>query len=329
MSFNRFISGLRIVLFTLILGLMFVLFSHIPSYSQGCSDAGFCTMGAMKPDQQFNKKIPVKLRALVLNLYRGTTTLSPVLFVGTLDLTIGIGNHSSLQVKLPYQTVEGNLGNTSGLGDISLSYTRKVLDTETWDVAFTIGGKIPSNHSDLKKENDTVGYERDLPMYYQVSLGSWDLVAGGSVLSKDWLFATGIQIALTENNNHFKWSDWPDYPNPKYIEKHDKAAELKRGTDFMIRVERNFRFGRFNGNIGLLPIWRITKDEILDGQTGERIKLDGTTGMALSALGGIGYQINVNNGIKFLYGHKLTQRDVNPDGLTRHNVMSVSYVYRF
>ncbi len=31
---------------------------------QGCSDAGFCTMGAMKPDQGFNKKI--QLKAMVL-----------------------------------------------------------------------------------------------------------------------------------------------------------------------------------------------------------------------------------------------------------------------
>jgi hypothetical protein len=329
MPFYQLKTRLFVGLLGLILGLVLILIPYNPSYSQGCSDAGFCTMGAMKPDQQFNKKIPVKLRALVINLYRGTTTLSPIVYVGTLDFTIGIGNQNSIQFKLPYQAVEGNLGNTNGLGDISLSFTRKVIDTDNWDVAFTVGGKIPSNQADLIKENDSVGYERDLPMYYQISLGSWDFVAGGSVLSKDWLFATGIQMALTENNNHFKWSEWPDYPNPEYIEKNAKATELKRGTDVMLRAERNFRFGRFNANIGLLPIWRITKDEILNEQSGEREKLDGTTGMALSALGGFGYQFNVNSNIKFMYGHKITKRELNPDGLTRHNVMSVSYVYKF
>jgi len=329
MPYNRFKIWYKKEILALICGTTITIFSSHLSYSQGCSDAGFCTMGAMKPDQQFNKKLPVKLRALEINLYRGSTLLSPIIFVGTVDFTVGIGNNNSLQVKLPYQAVDGNLGSTSGMGDISYSFTHKVLDSETWDVALTVGGKIPTNKSDLKKENDTIGYARDLPMYYQVSLGSWDLIAGASLLSRDWLFATGIQVALNKNNNHFKWSDWPDYPSPEYIEKHDRATELKRGTDIMIRAERNFRFGRFNANIGLLPIWRITKDEIMDLQSGERVKLDGTTGMALSALGGIGYQFNVNNGIKFIYGIKLTKRDVNPDGLTRHDVLSVSYVYRF
>ena len=203
MSYDRSSSGYRKIILSLICGISMTIFSSYPSYPQGCSDAGFCTMGAMKPDQQFNKKLPLKLRSLEINLYRGSTLLSPIIFVGTVDFTVGIGNNSSLQVKLPYQTVDGNLGSTKGLGDISLGFTRKVIDTEIWDVAFTIGGKIPTNKSDLKKENDSVGYERDLPMYYQVSLGSWDLIAGASVLSRNWLFATGIQIALNKNNNHF------------------------------------------------------------------------------------------------------------------------------
>src|SRR5690349_22543853 len=83
--------------------------------SQGCSDAGFCTMGAMKPDQPFNKNIPIKLRSMELSFYRGTTTLSPVIYVGTLDMSFSIVDEkTSVQVKLPYQAVKGNLGSTSG-----------------------------------------------------------------------------------------------------------------------------------------------------------------------------------------------------------------------
>jgi len=168
-------------------------------------------------------------------------------------------------------------------------------------------------------------------MYYQVSLGSWDIVAGASLINEKWLFAIGYQAALTANNNTFKWSEWapPVYPSEDYIREYDLATKLKRGSDIMLRVERNFRFTRYSFNIGLLPIYRITKDQIIDGTTNEYVRVDKTTGLALSALAGFAYNINVNNSVKFTYGQKLMQREVNPDGLTRHNVMIVAYQFRF
>jgi hypothetical protein len=95
----------------------------------------------------------------------------------------------------------------------------------------------------------------------------------------------------------------------------------------MLRVERNFRFSRLNLSVGLLPIYRITNDRItLDN---EQIKPDGAKGLALSAIATAGYNFNVQSGVKFLMGRKITQRDVNPDGLSRVLVSSISYYYRF
>jgi hypothetical protein len=97
----------------------------------------------------------------------------------------------------------------------------------------------------------------------------------------------------------------------------------------MVRVERNFRFSRVNFSLGLLPIYRITKDEIEDPATGERLKPKDAQGLAMSAIGTIGYNFNVKTGIKLLVGHKIVQRDNNPDGLTRELVTTCSYFYRF
>jgi hypothetical protein len=63
--------------------------------------------------------------------------------------------------------------------------------------------------------------------------------------------------------------------------------------------------------------------------TGNRIKPEGAKGMALSAIGTAGYNFNVKMGVKLLVGHKIVQRDTNPDGLTRVLVTSASYFYRF
>ncbi len=300
----------------------------IVSYGQGCSDAGFCTMGAMKPDQPFNKKVEFKLRSMEVSFYRGTTTTSPIVYVATADLNFSITNNTFFQVKLPYQAVNGNFGSTSGLSDVSLSLTRTLKSTDRYDVNFTVGGKIPSNKSDL---SDPTRNEIDFPMYYQTSLGTYDFITGISLKTRSWLFATGLQHPFNQNENTFVWSEWrePVYPDFNYVKTYDQSLRLKRGTDVMFRAERNFRFSQLNFSLGLLPIIRITKDEIEDPVSGLRKKLDGTTGMALSTISTVGYSFNVRSGVRLLLGVKLTDRDVNPDGLTRNMVTTFSYYYRF
>jgi hypothetical protein len=286
-------------------------------------------MGAMKPDQPFNKKIPIKLRSMEISFYRGTTTLSPVVYVGTLDMSFNVLDEKTFfQIKLPYQAVKGNFGKTSGMSDISLCLTRNIFSSGQFDFNFSLGGKIPSNDADLKDET----FGLPLPMYYQTSLGTYDVIAGMSMISRQWLFATGIQHPFNRNKNHFRWLPWiPLYQNgdgEDYVRSYDVAYELKRGTDVMLRIERNFRFSRINFSAGVLPIFRIIKDEVTDAG-GKRIKPDGTTGMAMSAIVTAGYSFNIQSGVKILYGKKISQRRVNPDGLTRHDVATISYYYRF
>lgn len=304
-----------------------ILFITANAFSQGCSDAGFCTMGAMKPDQPYNKKIQLKLRSMELSFYRGTTTTTPVIYVATVDFNFSLSAKSSFQVKVPYTFVRsGNLGETDGVSDLSFCYTRSLLNTDRFDVNFSMGGKIPTNRSD--KTSDKFPGE-PLPMYYQTSLGTYDFITGLSIINRKWLFATGIQIPFKHiNENTFDWTDFPDYPDPEYLKTYSQSNLLKRGIDVMLRVERNFRFSRFNFSTGLLPIYRITNDRITN-QKGVEIKPDGARGLALSGIITAGYNFNVRSGIKLLLGRKFLQRDVNPDGLTRHSVSSITYNYRF
>lgn len=308
--------------------LTFALITHaIFVAAQGCSDAGFCTMGAMKPDQPFNKKVEFKLRSMEFSFYRGTTTTSPVVYVATADLNFSLNRKTFFQVKLPYQAVHGNLGSTSGMSDISLSVTRTLKTTDKYDINFTVGGKIPSNHADI---SDPSRNNIDFPMYYQTSLGTYDFISGISLITRNWLFATGIQHPFNKIDNSFVWADWqkPEvYPDPNYIETYSQSNKLKRGTDVMLRVERNFRFSQWNFTLGLLPIWRINKDEI--ELNGERMKVEGATGVALSGITSLGYSFNVRSGIRLLVGRRILHRDKNPDGLTREFVSTFSYYYRF
>ena len=313
--------------------ILLVLFFSSQALAQGCSDAGFCTMGAMKPDQAYSKKINFKLRSIELSYYKGATKTTAEISVTNLDVSIGLTPKTGIQVKLPYQWTSGSLGKAGGMGDISLSVTHNVHHFKNFELNATFGLKIPSNKSDIQSQgrNRPLSIGLVLPMYYQVSLGSWDVVAGASLINENWLFAIGYQNALTANNNTFEQDEWdaPVYPSEEYIALYDEATKLKRGSDIMFRVERNFRFARYNFNVGLLPIFRVSKDRIIDEVTNEYVKLEGTTGLALTALFGVGYNFNINNTVKFTYGKKLTDREINPDGLTREEVMIIAYLFRF
>lgn len=307
----------------------FIACSHF-SQAQGCSDAGFCTMGAMRPNQAYNKRLKLKLRSVEYNFYRGTTTTSPVIFAHTFEFNASLGNKIALQAKVPYMYISGNLGENQGIGDVSISATRNIINRSEWSVNGTLGGKIPTNKSNASASNNhSLNQSVNLPMYYQTSLGSYDLVGGLSWINDKWLLATGIQMALTENQNVFQWGDWAGYGDQKYIQRHDVGRNLHRGTDIMFRAERNFRFTNFDFSLGILPIYRLTKDEVYIPNLDQRIKLEGTTGLALSELSSFGYSFDINHGVRFIFGLKITDRKINPDGLTRNDVLSVSYIYRF
>ncbi len=305
----------------------------VTSYSQGCSDAGFCTMGAMKPDQPYNKKIALKLRTMEISFYRGETTLTPIVYVATADFNFSLNRKNTFQIKLPYQWVNGRLANTSSLSDISLCFTRNIYSSDKFDINLSFGGKIPTNNSDFSTADGNA-----LPMYYQTSLGTYDLISGISLINRNWLIATGIQVPLNQNKNNFDWHRW-DQNNPvkdpveqAYVQQYANATNLQRGTDVMLRVERNFRFSQFNCSVGILPIYRITADKITNVR-GERTSFDlkgnEAEGLAMSWITTAGYNFKVRSGVKLLVGHKITQREFSPDGLTREWVTSFSYIYRF
>src|SRR3954469_24336243 len=115
------------------LPLLVFIFATQLALSQGCSDAGFCTMGAMKPDQPYNKKIEFKLNSMEISFYRGTTTLTPIIFVATADMNFSLNSRNTFQVKLPFQYVTGRLAETSSVSDISLCFTRNLISSDAFD----------------------------------------------------------------------------------------------------------------------------------------------------------------------------------------------------
>lgn len=306
------------------LSVILTLAVSINVYSQGCSDAGFCTMGAMKPNQHYTKKQNFKLKSIEAGSYIGLTQFNDLIYSFLTDFNFAINPKTAVQFKLPYNYVNGPMGSNHGLGDISLSATRNLLNKENYQVNFTAGGKIPTGEPTKKSEDG-----RPLPMYYQTTLGTYDIVFGVSFITKNWLFATGYQQPLNSVNNRFTWGAWNSSPLNETARKYPVSNYLERGNDIMFRIERNFRSSRFNTYLGLLSIYRLKKDRIISPQTGKKVEAPGSDGLALTALYGFGYKFSVKTGIKFLLGVGIIQRDFNPDGLSRNLVNTITFEYRF
>lgn len=312
---------LRII--SLILSILCLVIIIEQGYAQGCSDAGFCTMGAMRPNQHFSSKKAIRLRSVEVLQYVGFTKFKDVILSTLVDVNFSIGRHGSAQVKLPFTSVSGSLANTYGLSDISYSYTHALVEKQNYQLLATIGGKIPTNNASKQSADG-----RPLPMYYQTSLGTYDLVAGASFIARNWLFAAGYQQALTEADSKFRWSEWNTSTQKAEALAYPPSWKLRRGSDVMARVERNFRSTKWNAYLGLLAIYRITKDEISKGNENNRIAVAKTTGPAITALSGVGYKFSAATAIKGMFGQKITNRETNPDGLSREWVATLSVEIR-
>jgi len=310
--------------FVSIFFIIFLTVTYNFSFAQGCSDAGFCSLGAMRPDQPFEKANKLHLRSIELSQYVGYTFFDDYIWATTIDASVVIGDKGSLQFKIPYMWIRGPLGTNQGLGDISLSYTYNLYSNYKGNqFNVTIGGKIPTNNSD---QENTEGLP--LPMYYQTSLGTYDFILGASFLTRKWLFALGYQHPFNINGNEFLWSRWEGHPLKAVSDLYPQARTLRRGNDFMIRVERNFRFSRLNFSLAYLGIYHLRNDEfqLTDGTV--RIS-DDTEGLVQNGLLSAGYRFSTNSAVKFIFGIRLNERKKNPDGLSREWVSTIAYQYNF
>lgn len=307
-----------------LIGLIALFSSCYSLFSQGCSDAGFCTMGAMRPGQAYSSNVKIVLKSIELSQYVGLTRFDDRVYATTLDFNVGITDKDAVQFKLPYMSTEGPLGNSSGVGDVSLSYTRTLIKNPEYQLNLTFGAKIPLGRSDKTFEN------KPLPMYYQQNLGTYDLVIGVSFLSDKWLIATGYQQPLNSNENEFFWAPWvQEGKDLKEVEQYPTSIALDRGNDLMFRLERSMRKSNWAVSLGLLSIYRLNLDERTNPKTKKRELVDDSDGLALTALLGLKYQFNINSGIKATFGQRLIKREFNPDGLSREQVIEVGYVYQF
>ncbi len=287
--------------------------------AQGCSDAGFCTIGNLA-QQQTND---TKKQKFTLQLPAGIGDEEVFVFSPAIQYDIQLSKKWAIQAKLTTNYADGNLGSAAGLGDVFLSGTYLFRNKKNdWNLSATLGSKLPLNQANLKTKG------RSLPMQYQSSLGTIDLITGVALSNKKWQFAAGWQQPLTgTNGNNFL----PIYFSNKEADAYIPSNDFNRKADVLLRGLYKYSLNKrldFKG--GLLGIYHLGKDTYIDGNiSNQPIAIKGSDGLTLNASLSGWYAVSKKMTIGLTAAVPLVIRDVRPDGLTRSFVVSPEISWSF
>lgn len=286
--------------------------------AQGCSDAGFCSIGNLGHLQGAEK---AHKQSLKLTFTTGVGDENVAVFTPAVEYT-HFGTRWQLQGKVTGNYASGALGTAFGAGDVFLSATYKVPSQSHWKAAFTLGTKMPLNQGNLKEGG------LSLPMQYQSSLGTVDLITGVSLSSEKWKWAAGWQQPLTGiNRNNFLPVYWPDGKANGFPPTND----FRRKADVLLRS--SYRFWQretVSVEAGLLGIYHLGKDTYIDAnESAKPIPIAGSEGLTLNATASVDISLNKRWSLGLTGGVPLVVREVRPDGLTRRFALAPQLIYHF
>lgn len=286
---------------------------------QGCSDAGFCTIGNLNQQKGDSVKRGQKI---ILLASVGLGDENVFVFSPGIQYENQFSQHWGIQIKLTGNYATGNLGHAIGLGDLFISGTRTFTGTKGWETSITIGAKVPLNTGNLKNER------KSLPMQYQSSLGTLDFITGLSIANRNFQFSAGLQQPLTGiNRNNFL----PAYWNTAEADKYPPSNDFNRKADVLLRTVYTFALSKkVSINTGLLGIYHVDDDTYVNGNVSNNpLDIHGSKGLTLNATLAATWTISSTLSLGIAAGTPLLYRDVRPDGLTRSIVISPELRWSF
>ncbi|MBK9175902.1 MAG: hypothetical protein IPM46_06090 [Flavobacteriales bacterium] len=325
---------MRIIL--LLLGLLTI---H-RALAQGCSDAGVCTAGpmgqiAMGTDSA-DAKEPRHFARLMFSYAVGEQDV--VIVQVQPEISLGITNRLSLQLKVPYISASGNLGDNSGMGDMVTTLSYAFIKQSDRNLTAITGVRLPTGRFSPANFNQaTYGpTSHPLPMPYQVGLGTTDLLLGAQYRHKRWTGTIAYQHVLKQDNQstflHRYWQDVPEAQG--YFE----SFALERANDAVARVQYAIPIKRLTLQPGLLGIYHLGLDSRLEidsppnffeSSPPVRRDVEGSDGLTLNITADARYALSDAWALEASFGSPVIVREARPDGLTRHFVISAGLRFAF
>jgi len=276
-------------------------------YSQGCSDAGFCTVPTLKTISKIDSAVRM-MNYMKLGISYGIAQYNVSIVSPFVEYRGKIGEKISTAVKVLYAVHHGDLATTRGLTDIIASVDYQVAGS----AKAVLGIKVPFNKADQQKNG------LPLPMAYQTSLGTADIILGMAITGKYFSLTTALQQPFIQNRNEFLREDYPDgILTDNYI----STKDYHRKGDVLLRLSHpaNFRNQKFTLISSILPIYHLGNDSYVDS-TGLRSEIIGSRGLTLNLNVFLQYRVNASNHIEISAGAPIIAREVRPDGLSQFSI---------
>ena len=283
------------------------------SFAQGCSDAGICSIGNGFQTTDKELKNGIEIGSIFGTGEADVTYISPYI-----TYTRTINERFSLSSKITYSVASGSFGKRGAFGDAYLigNYNWKPKTNKQW--SSLVGFKIPFTSSNLKIN------EFSLPLDYQSSLGTFDLIAGLNLNYKKWDFNIAVQIPVFNNNknSYFReFSNTDDFPSTNLFER--KSDALFRTTYTFQTSNKKFTF-----KPNVLFIYHIGEDSF-ENAFGQRETIKNSDGLTINGNIIGAYAINAKNSIELSLATPFVVREVRPDGLTREFTAGIIYKVSF
>ncbi len=287
--------------------------------AQGCSDAGFCSLGILKTNApSTSKKYSLTIGANYGSGEQSTNTFNPYL-----EYAVRLNNRISGQLKMTAVYASGFLGSTFNVGDILGFINYAVKTNNNNRLGLLSGIKIPLSHSNDKNDEG-----KPLPLDYQSSIGTFDIIEGINYIIKEkWELNAGIQIPVIHKNKNTFFPD--EYTDPR-ITNFSATNNFKRKSDALLRMGRYFYFKQSSITLkpNILAIYHLGEDSY-ENRLGNRERIRGSDGLTVNAGIIATKRFRNENDLELIIAAPFVVRDIRPDGLTRSVVANIQYRFRF
>ena len=302
-------------LFSAIIALMLFQFTN----AQGCSDAGFCSVGSFSSHQK-NK---------IINNHQSTLRLGNAFGVGEQSINIITPyiqfdqqfNNFQLQVKATYNSASKNNYSIADFGDLFVVATRAYNNKNGGKILMNAGIKFPLGNEDNKSNNQS------LPMAYQSTLGTVDAIAGITYQKNNWDFSAAIQIPLTKNNKN-SFIQPLTAPFIDELGNFSSTRKFNRKADVLLRAAKSFMVSnKVNISTGALAIYHLGNDAFTDN-TGKVNTINNSEGLTLNLNLALNWTISNHVNFNLITGAPVVVRKSRPDGLTRSFVFIPELIFK-
>lgn len=280
--------------------LLFLLLLSAAELSAQCSDAGACSIGGGMHEQETD----AAQHSFAIRYGYGSSGKTDELRFHSLQLEadVQILTHARLGVRLPWTSVEGPRGSTSGLADIILIWDQQLWSADDIAVHAQGGVKLATGEDNAK----------GLPQSYQPGLGTNDLLFGLSLAYSQWHIAAAYQYSPGRSAN--------------------AITRLRRGDDLLLRAGYVANISDFHVGMELLAVQRLSLSSVLDAHaTGEEVFVDlpDSDQFQLNLAAQAALPLSDAFSLLAHAAVPLLKREVNVDGLTRALTVSAGLRMHF